>query len=96
MNAQWFIAMGVYRGELKHHNHNNSAYPNIITYSTQTAHGTRFSITQFIAVLCAFTQRLLFDKVIVCSGVNSEATTTPIQHPLGVVLKGWIIKLTYK
>lgn len=46
-----------------------------------------FSIVKFIAVLCAFTQWLLFDKVIVCSGVesarvNSKATTTSIQqHP---------------
>lgn len=50
-----------------------------------------FSIAEFIAVLCAFTQWLLFDKVIVCSGglesecarANSEAktTTTSIQHP---------------
>lgn len=46
-----------------------------------------FSIAKFIAVLCAFTQWLLFDKVIVCSGarafgVNSEATTTDsFQHP---------------
>lgn len=36
-----------------------------------------FSIAEFIAVLCAFTQWLLFDKVIVCSGgLDSECAQT--------------------